>query len=77
MIAISILHVSGSLTEQTAYARSDLVPMWDLVKRDVIKAAVSLPADTPLQIEQAEDNSGSLDDIERWRWIVMGLGWGW
>lgn len=76
MIAISMLHVSGSLTEQTAYTRSDLVPMWDLVKRAAIKAEVLLP-DASLEIEQVEDADGTLADLERWRWIVMGLGWGW
>jgi hypothetical protein len=77
MNAVSILRVSGPLTEQTAYARSDPAPKSDHASGDAIVESDLSLAGAPPQIERVEDTLGLHDDIERWRWIVLGLGWGW
>ncbi|EEA01044.1 hypothetical protein BH160DRAFT_3657 [Burkholderia sp. H160] len=66
---------SGSLAERRACTRPEPAPMPDLAKDDLVENGVSRPC-APREIEPAE-TSELPAGVERWRWIVLGLGWGW
>jgi hypothetical protein len=69
--AAVIRRVSGSFAERAAGAQSDPAPMPEFENGFVVENRVTL------QIERAEGMAELPADIERWRWIVLGLGWGW
>jgi hypothetical protein len=69
--AASLRRVSGALAEHDPSTRPDPAPMSDLAQGFAVENDVSL------QTGRAEELSELPADVERWRWIVLGLGWGW
>jgi hypothetical protein len=69
--AAAIRRVSGSFAEHPVGAQSDPAPMLEFAESFAVENRVTQ------QIERAEEMPELPADIERWRWIVLGLGWGW
>lgn len=67
----SFRHVSGLLTEYSACAQPDPEPMTDFANSSPVDIGVSP------EIERMAEALDLPADVERWRWIVLGLGWGW